>query len=296
MSDLDQTTTDEETTAQEGSPASPATYFIRQVQFPLKCPNGGLFTPDGERHAELELAPTTGEEEDILLNENLSESGDQIRRVLANCLLRIGNFKLPAYADRNKKDKAQALELVDKLTLNDATFALIMLRRISLFEGDIYKFEHKCSQCGKNEPPFIAVANLADLEVRPFDNDGKPASFKLPQSGHVVRFRQILFGESNRLKEMVTKYADSLPSMGLFLRIVDIDGEPPVSYRDLKQLSTYDREALRQYMEANEGGLDLTLNITCPKGHATTRMLTPTTSFFLPSFGNTKSPSRTATP
>ena len=292
MSDLDQN----EQSETEKVPGFCKPYFVKTVKFPLKCPNGGYFDGEGEGHSELELAPTTGEEEDILMNESLAESGDQIRRVLANCLRRLGSYVLPPYEERTKEDKALALKLIDGLTINDSSFALVMLRRISVPDGDTYKFEHKCSQCGSKVHSFIARANLADMEVRPFPSTGKPGLFKLPLSGKTVRYRNLTVADSSRLMDLVRKYAEALPSMGLFLRIVDIDGASVASYRDLKRFSTIDREALRTKMEETEGGMDLSLNITCPKGHAETRMLVPDTSFFIPSFSNTRLPPSQDTP
>lgn len=257
-------------------------YKIRRVTFPLVLPNGGYFGEDGRQHAELELTPLSGEEEDILMDEKLNRSSgnEPVRRVLANCIRRLGDFTLPAFVDRKKEDKELALQLVDGLTLNDNIFALVMLRRISLLDGDHHKFPHKCSKCDRE---FTAVVDLSDLEVRPAVNDGAPKVFKLPQSGRVVRYRNLLVADSDKLIQMVKQHSESLPSMSLYLRIVDIDGKKVPSHRDLRRLSTIDREALREEMNATEGGLDLILTIPCPDGHIDHDMLRPDASFFLPS-------------
>lgn len=282
-------------TAQQEAPSfDPATgremapdgsYKIRKVLFPLELPNGGYFDEEGRSHAQVELSPTTGEEEDILMNENLAEQNEQLISVLSNCLRRMGDYSLPAFEDRSKEDKELAVKLINGISINDGTFLLVQLRRISLgVDGDRHKFQHKCPQCGSNAKEFTAVADLSDLDVRPFPCDGKPISFTLPQSKKVVRFRNLVMADSARLVKMVREHEEALASMALFLRIVDIDGKKVASYRDLKRLSTIDREALRGIMNESEGGLDLTLTVPCPKGHEDFILLQPGVSFFLPSF------------
>lgn len=253
-------------------------YKIRRVEFPLRFPNSGV---------EFELAPTTGEEEDILMDEKLAKNNEQMRRLLANCLRRVGDATFAEPEARLRDEKELALNIVDNLTINDSTFALVMLRRISLMKGDVYKLvDHMCPVCGKGAAPFTAVADLSDLDVRICE---PKTEFALPQSGKRVTFRNLLVSDSASLVTMMEKNSESLLSTSLFLRIASVDGKKLSSYRDLKRLTTVDREALREELNNNESGLDLSLTVTCPRGHVEQTMIQPDVSFFLPSLQPTGS-------
>lgn len=209
--------------------------------FDLPC---GFIDNTGTLHTEIHLREMTGREEDILASNNLSPQ-KKINAVVANCLERIGTVT----------DKAAFPTIVSNLPIGDRVFLLIALRRTSL--GDELPVEEVCPACSAKSN---YVLDLSDLEVKKLpDPMRRVFDMQLP-SGKPVRFRLGVGAD----EEKVTKVPSSeKPSAMLLARTEMLDGKVP-TMNDVKNLTWRDRQALRAAMEEFDGGVDTSLDLTCP--------------------------------
>lgn len=238
-------------------------YAINEISFPVTLP-GGYIDEEGKLHREVTLEPMTGYEEDLLTNQRLSKDGASIRMIVANCMTRVGPYEAPMGAARTPAQRSLFTKIVDQMLVSDKTFLVILLRRISLKDGDIYRFKTQCpNENCKHER--VERLNLCDLEVYPLrDPEKRVYSFRLPNSQKTVRFRHIYVYDEPKLVELRRKYEDAFLSASLWYQIIDIDGVKVNSYRDLQPLRVEDRNELRVAMDKIDGGFDLEVTVECP--------------------------------
>lgn len=210
-------------------------------QYDLPC---GFLDVDGTLHATVHLREMTGREEDLMASNKLSPQR-KINALVTNCLVSIGTI-----SDRNR-----FAEIVPQLPIGDRVFLLLALRRTSL--GDEYPVEEECPNC-KVKSHYLL--NLGDLETKPMADPKKRVSEVTLPSGKKVRFR-IGMGVD---EERVAKVPDEeKPSTLLLCRTELLDGKVP-TMMDIKALSWRDRQVLRAAFDDNDGGVDTSLDYTCP--------------------------------
>jgi hypothetical protein len=236
-------------------------YFLKEAKSPFTLPYG-FFGYDGKLHREVELEPMTGIEEDLLLKEADVRSGKAYRQVIANCITRIGELTYGPMDQRDVKAKTRAFKDVGRMTLSDRAFLLMCLRRISLLDGDVYKFPLACATDGCDE--FINVLSLStDIPIYPVADPKQEYEVRLP-NGKTVRYRHLTVDDEPRIGELTKLYKDGLASAYLWAHILSADGQVVKSHRDVQRWSTRDREQLRADIDAHDGGVDLSYTARCP--------------------------------
>lgn len=254
--------------------------FSTNVKFPLDLP-GGYLDVGGVLHKQITLRPTTGIEEDILVDDGRTEI-NKMRDVLANCLVKLGPY------DAANDKLSDAYKVMDGMFSTDRAFAQIVLRCISVPEGDRIKFSLHCKQkkCGKDWNNVLA---LNTFPITPITEAKLEYDFVLPQSGAKVKFRLLRASDDEMISTLTTNYASQLVSAFMWLHVVSIDGKKVVAPRDLQKLSSFDRTALRRQMELANGGVDLSYSAQCPNpkcNSIVTGALRLDSSFFLLSSGS----------
>jgi len=262
----------------EDQPAALISPFSTNVKFPLDLP-GGYLDASGVLHKAITLRPTTGVEEDILVDDGRTEV-NKMRDVLANCLVKLGPY------DVATAKVGDVYKVLDGMFATDRAFAQIVLRCISVPEGDKIRFTQHCLQkmCGKD---WNNVLDLSTFPVKPIVEAKAEYDFVLPQSGDKVKFRLLHASDDQLISELQTRYPTQLVSAIMWLHMVSINGKKVPAPRDLQKMSSFDRASLRKVMEQANGGVDLSYSAQCPKcRNVVPGALRLDSSFFLLSSGS----------
>lgn len=216
---------------------------------------------------EIELRGMTGDDEEILTNRKLMKDGAGINKVLANCIVRIGQ-------DTEIKE-----DDVLNMLAGDRLFALVRLRQASY--GDEIDMELRCT-----DPECDAVTGVhidcEDLEVTAYSGDvyGSPSMFELPSSKLIVEFVYLDGTMEKRMAAM--KPVELNIHTPMLMRIKSVDGKPP-SKNTLRGLAVSDLKALRDAMTRLDGGIDTKVTARCIEcGALLTTRLESNESFFFP--------------
>jgi hypothetical protein len=171
---------------------------LGEITFPLKLP-GGYVDDKGKLHTEVELAKFTGVEEDILGDKHLAASGEHVRRILANCITRVGSIDLP-YRGRSSEQRSTASRIVENMLWSDKTFLTVVLRRISVRNGDIYRFNTECSKCkyGPDDRRPPERLDLRTLDIFPLADPAKRV-FEQLHIGSVSALQQSLNTKAQKI-------------------------------------------------------------------------------------------------
>lgn len=210
--------------------------------FSLPC---GFLGDDGNLYTELEAREITGVEEDIMVSNSLS-GPQKITRVLTNCITRLGPFTGAGLAG-----------VVPRLLSGDRVYTLVGLRRISL--GDTYPVEMRCPnpQCKKLD---YYELDLANLEIRKMPDPKKRLHALSLSNGVQVTFRCLDGLDEERVAKL--NMPNEVATLNLLLRIESYNGSPP-ALETIQNLGLRDRNAIRDAIEATEGGVDTSLEFTC---------------------------------
>lgn len=256
----------------------------------FQLPNA-IQTDAGQWVREIELAEMTGEEEDILSDQTrisgkgkLARSADRrMTEILSRCTVRLGDWTRPDGKDRFNAPNF-FFKAWENAYTNDRAVAIIRLRQVSL--GDKMRVEETCPACEK-ELKNVTV-NLSELQLQSTEfNVATQLQRKsvLPKSKDEVTWRVFTGKEEPLLEEIRATRKQDLLSAVLCARIVAVAGDTARANLDyVKRLSQMDRRYLLKCIDEGEGGIDTTLQLTCPEcGHDFERPLNVGhASFFSP--------------
>lgn len=217
-------------------------------------------------HNEVELKEMTGEEEDLLASRNIPFD-KKMDALIASCLVRLGTIH----------QKPKIRKIVPQLLLGDRTFLFFAIRRASL--GDEFPFREECPQC---EETSLQPFDLGLLKLRKMPEPLKRSYHATLPSGAEVVFK-CLAGEDEKRRDKYRKTLKPL-SLQIFLRLESINGEEPTPL-SIRGLTVRDRDFLRSQFASVDGGVETTIELTCPLcGTDFERELDPgQPSFFSPS-------------
>lgn len=235
----------------------------------------------GTLHKVCEVHPMGGEEEDMLTSPRTKR---HMLDLLTMCVTKLGPLDAP-YEGRTKEQRVALREALDSLILEDQTFILIALRRVSFPDGHIYKFRVTCPNKRCEDRLHVHALDLRELVITPAPTPlQRLYEHVLPLSKKTVRFGHATEGDTKRLNDLVTQSPESASSIELYARTIDVDGAKLASYADLKKWSSWDRDSLRGAMSVNRGGIDLRPTLeACPScGVSVPVTLEPDLSFFRP--------------
>jgi hypothetical protein len=211
----------------------------------------GYLTKDGELYLEATVREITGGEEDMLASDSVA--GDKkFNELLIRCTKSIGPVTDPEIVRA----------MLPALPIGDRVCMLFGIRRITL--GDIYPFGIRCPQCSK---PSSFHVNLAELEIKRMKEPTKRVYDEELPSGTKARFRVMTGADEGKVKKAAKKFKDDGPSLAILARL-ELLGDGPPTLEGVKKLGLRDRNFLRKKFNEVEGGVDTSLEITCPScGH-----------------------------
>lgn len=263
-------------------------------------------------HNEVEMRAMTGHEEDLLSNDSVPFFR-RMTGILAQCCVRIGTL--------TKRD--EIIRAINNLPVGSRQHLLVCLRRTSHWRQtkDIYDMTVECPKCEKDSSHKVNLADLALFEMP----DPRKRVFEetLPDSGHKVVWH-ITKSEEDEIISAVVKHEQvrsELLTWSILIRVKAINGMPisvraddvvdpatgnlkkplPPKILELRQaiknMTTGDRDYLRDRFMDNEPGVDTDLDFQCPKCRKEFggRLDLGQRSFFFPSGTRTRSNRRSFT-
>lgn len=237
----------------------------------------GYLGPDGRLHREIWLKEMTGVEEDIMSSRGGSVLS-KLNQVMANCIERIGDIT----------DKREIREIVKDLPVGDRNFIIVSLRRVSL--GDEYTMEVVCTNpvCERTQEMVLDLSTMAVNEMP--EPDRREFELELP-SGKVAVWKVMTGAEEETLEKIREATEKDMLTFAVLMRLVYLDGEKisigsrvkdsrgrlsldksgQASFLKVKQLSSRDRNALRNEFQEKEGGMEDEVEFECEKCGKTVR-------------------------
>lgn len=202
--------------------------------------------------SEVEYRAMTAREEDLLMSPALIKRGTVVTELIKACLI----------------DKT-----IDVSTLLSGDRNALMIAIRSSGYGALYEPTFACPSCGfKND----MEVNLSDLPIKPLDIE--PSSpgvnhfrFKLPKTGKNIGFKFLTGKEEEEILAEVDfrkkkgMLNSNIVTARLMKSIVEIDGSTDKNMisRFVSYLPAADSLALREYIDAHEPGVEMTVPFTC---------------------------------
>lgn len=206
----------------------------------------GYITPDGVLIKDVVVREITGVEEDMLASSK-TPAHKKMGQLIARCTVSVGSVT----------DRDEISRIIPKLLVGDRVYLFLLIRRVSL--GDEYPFRSKCQAC-EYEGSFNI--DLSTLEVKPMVNpEIRLTELVTPRGLRVVMTP--MDGSKEERLQAVQGDADRA-TLGIAARVESINGKP-ATVGELKALPLSERNFLRSQYESLEGGVDTSLDITCPK-------------------------------
>ena len=244
-------------------------------QIPL--PTAGILYPkENPLHNKesLQIKAMTAQEEDIIMSRALLKEGTIITHLIKSCLI----------------DKS-----VDPndLLLGDRNSLLVAIRITGY--GSKYIVDVTCPECSSmNEQAFdLSDLEIQRLKIAPISHGKNEFEFKLPVTKKNVTFKFSTVGSEHENATTIERKRKLMPDMkveGLITsllenQIISIDG-----LRDRNKISGFirsmpagDSRALRLYINKNEPGIDMNVNMTCQSCSAQSKIGLPLgAAFFWP--------------
>ena len=210
----------------------------------------GYLDETGTLFKDAMLREITGEEEDILTSKKMHVQM-KMNKILENCVLSIGP---------HRQGSSEWSRILKSLTASDRLYLILKIRIVSL--GAMFSFKVKCTseECGKHSNQTVS---LEEFMVRGLPNPKQRTwAGKLPRSGFEYHARVQSGFEEDVLSRQ--KDTESLMTMALAVRMVDLNGKAPVDLKTLKQLGVADRQYLRDDFEKHEGAIENEVDVMCP--------------------------------
>lgn len=183
----------------------------------------------------------------------------------------------------------------------DMFSALVQLRSITYRDGHELEFDQRCANKGCNKKFAVSVNLFEDLlwQDMPESSLEKLKNgelFAVEIDGRTVHYT-LAFGKTEETYNLLSEQNPNREmSCGLRSRIVKIDGLEPYQFLDwldgrngesteFSGLSSQDGEDLREAFDVVEGGIDLGVEVRCPKCGGVYDINVPFSVFFLPGRG-----------
>jgi len=222
------------------------------------------------KKSKVKIAYLTAADENILTSPNLLESGDFLEILINRKLLE---------PDLRYKD----------LLPGDRDAIMVWLRATGY--GEMYPV----TIFDEEDKPFDTEVDLTKLPVKRLnaepDSEGL-FPFKLPVSGHLVKFKILNIGEIEELEEMskFLREENNLINVEATLilenQIAEIDGIKDKNYISefVDTMRIMDSKKLKDYINTIACGIDTNVTFRTPGGGSVTRFLPFTIKFFWPDY------------
>lgn len=247
---------------------------VESIPLPSK---GVAYPPDSPLHLRetVDVRAMTAREEDILTSRALIKKGTVITELIKSCLIdkRIDVSQMLS-GDRN---------------------ALMVALRVTGYGAD-YVVEVDCPACStKSKQTF----NLSDLELKPLDLEPVEVGQNvfetvLPVTKKKVRFKFLTGSDEEEIlaiqerKKKMGAMGDNVVTTRLQFSIVAIEGKTDKTLLSsfIRSMPARDSLHLRNFIEKNEPGIDMTSHMDCPSCSEVSEVRIPLgVTFFWPSAG-----------
>ena len=247
---------------------------VESIPLPSK---GVAYPPDSPLHLRetVDVRAMTAREEDILTSRALIKKGTVITELIKSCLVdkRIDVSQMLS-GDRN---------------------ALMVALRVTGYGAD-YVVEVDCPACStKSKQTF----NLSDLELKPLDLEPVEVGQNvfetvLPVTKKKVRFKFLTGSDEEEIlaiqerKKKMGAMGDNVVTTRLQFSIVAIEGKTDKALLSsfIRSMPARDSLHLRNFIEKNEPGIDMTSHMDCPSCSEVSEVRIPLgVTFFWPSAG-----------
>ena len=207
------------------------------------------------KKAQLKVAYLTASDENVLTSPNLLQSGKVIDVLLERKII-----------DKDIKP--------GQLLSGDKNAVLFFLRATGY--GEMYPVELIDPKTGKKFETQIDISQFVPKEINVEPDSNGECVFILPMSKKTVKYRyltseedeKIVKEDDSRRKKLGQSAISELLTMRLAAQIMEIDGNRERSdiQRFVNDMKVMDSGALRKFINTNEPGLDLTINVEAPSG------------------------------
>lgn len=230
----------------------------------------GYIDEAGNLHKQIVVTEITGEEEDVLASKKMPVH-QRMETILQRCIKSIGTIQREGNPNWSK--------VIRDLHVTDRLYAIIKIRTVSI--GAPYRFKTACMVCNEHFDQVVSLDQFHISGLRdPMERNWKGT---LPRSGKSYVAKVQTGAEEAKLAS-ISKSEDML-SLAIVARLVELDGQQPVTLQTVKKLSLADREHLRTDFKTHEGDVDNKVDVECEKCGAgfKTEIDIATPSFFFPS-------------
>jgi hypothetical protein len=230
----------------------------------------GFLDADGKLYKTVHLKEMTGVEEDILASKKMNVT-HKISKIIENCVTQIGPYK---------QSEAGWTQKISELVTTDRLFILIRIRILSLGSTLNFRFECPNEDCKKTSPQSVLLEDFKISGLR--DPMLREWSGVLPRSKKTFECKVQTGGDDERQSTLLN--AEDSFSQVFLMRLSKL-GDAAPTLKDIKSLSTFDRQFLRSQLKNNEGEIDNTVEISCPHCETEVKheMDIGTPDFFFPS-------------
>lgn len=242
----------------------------------IPLPTSGKIYPQSNPLHNLEtvqIKAMTAHEEDILMSRALIKEGTVLTHLINSCILD---------KDIDSKD----------LTAGDRN-ALLVAIRITGY-GSAYKVEVTCPECNAKQNHAFDLSELIikRLKINPIKVGLNEFEYVLPVTKKRVTFKFMTGRDeeeqaalAERRRKIMPDALENVITSRLESCIVSIDGITDRSKINafIKAMPAHDSRSIRNYINDNEPGIDMTGNFACVQCRADARVSLPLgASFFWP--------------
>jgi len=246
---------------------------IEQIPLPTK---GVIYSPDSTLYnrESLQIKSMTAREEDILASPAFHKAGTSLTHLINSCLI----------------DKSINSE---EMITGDRTALMVGIRVTGY--GPEYKAAANCQSCNNKNDFSVDLASLPikRLKIKPATQGRNEFEFNLPVTKIKVIFKYMTAREE-RERNNIAKNMEKIVGIGAssnitsFLEnsIISVDGKTDKLKikHFVMNMPAYDSKALRNFINNNEPGMDLSCSYTCGYCGFENKLMMPITSeFFWPS-------------
>jgi len=234
------------------------------VTYDIESPLHGLKT--------VEITAMTAKDEDILTSRALIKKGTVITHLLQSCLV-------------NKTINPQDM-------LSGDRNAVMVALRVTGY-GPEYKVEVDCPECGERSKQGFDLTDLPikELKINPVAQGANVFEFTLPVTKFPIRFKfltgrdeqEMMITAERKKKKGFTN--DNMVTSRLSASLIEVNGikEKVKIDKFISNMPARDSLALRNYLDENEPGIDMTSWMDCPHCSETSEVSLPLgATFFWP--------------
>jgi hypothetical protein len=243
----------------------------------VPVPSRGVIYPAGSPlHGKetLEIRAMTAKEEDILTSRALIKQGTVITHLIRSCLI--------------DKDVD-----VQKMIIGDRNALMISIRITGY--GSNYTASATCPACSRESSSSFDLSSLGikRLQINPATYGQNCFEFNLPVSKRKVFFKFLTGADEEEIQITNDRKQQLMPDMvvennvtaRLEQSIISVDGitDRGEIVRFIRSMPAMDSRSLRKFMDDNQPGIDMTVDLRCQFCSETSKISLPFgSSFFWP--------------